>query len=147
MKKSILSFALIALTLIVSAGMATAGHTAGHKRGHFQDCLPAMELTAEQQTAVQKLRAEHHNATSELRRQLVLKEAELRAQFIGNKPEVGQVEKLSKDIGEIRGKLLGERVKFNERLTKAGITSGNLGYWGGRGLQERGCGGRGEGRR
>jgi Spy/CpxP family protein refolding chaperone len=121
MKKSILTLAMMAAALTLFAGLACAGDKFASKGGWHQRGGMAVELTAEQQSALQKIRAEQRASTNELRQQFTAKKEALATEFKADKPDAKALEKLSRELGEIHGKLLGERVKFREQLVQAGI--------------------------
>lgn len=106
-KKYLASAALITMTF-TSAGIAMASP------GERQDMQ-------EVHGKVQKIMDDHRKATEGTMKQLLVKEAELKGQMGSVNPDSAKIESLSKDIGELKGKLLVDRVKMNQDFAKEGL--------------------------
>ena len=105
-------------------------------------------MTQEQYAKAQQLAAENYAAINPIFQQWQAKQAELNAQVYRQTPEKTKIEALSKEIGELQGKLYAEQANLEAKLVKEGIPAGNgwcPGYGGGmgRGMMGggMGCGG------
>ena len=147
MNKSILT--ILALAVLVTTAFAGSGaalawggmhhgggyHGGGYHRGggpYQGGNGPYGGMTQEQQVAAQKMHAEFYAATDGLRQQIMSKEAELQAQMYSASPDSKKIEGLSREIGELQGKLMVERNKYTSRMSSEGIPAG-MGYGGGYG--------------
>lgn len=81
------------------------------------------KITPEQREVVQKILEQNWNATSNTRQELSGKYKELDSQLRSENPDLSRIESLSREIGELRGKLLESRVKVRSELTKLGLPS------------------------
>lgn len=100
-------------------------------------------LTEEQQVKFTKLLEAHRTATDSLHQQLAEKQAELRLITVAEKVDEGKLTSVSKEIGELRGKLMAAQIAFDKQLVSAGLSDG-AGYGphhGGRGMMMRSHGG------
>ncbi len=118
----------IAATIVLGfSGVASAWHDGpGYYRGG-----PA--LSPEQQAAVEKYQAEHYASTESIRQSLIVKQGELQAAMYGQTPDAQKIEQLSKEIGELKGKLLSAQASFNAQLAREGLPAYSGGYGGGYG--------------
>lgn len=94
------------------------------------------QLSPAQRIAAQKIIDEGINNTAPIRQSLSNKYSELNALLSMNAPDNESIEKLSREIGELRGKLLEERIKTRENMRKQGLPEGyfgSAGIHGGRG--------------
>lgn len=114
--KKLTTLALAAILALVAAGAAQA---AG--RDYRPDAQAYAGLTTDQQAKARKIHDETVAATSETREKLRAKRAELDAQLASPEPDKGKIESLSREIGELRGKLMAARVDLRARLAKEGI--------------------------
>lgn len=80
-------------------------------------------LTEEQTDKAKALFDEHRKAMDADRQKLTIKEAELRAQLQSVTPDAAKIESISKEIGELRGRMLAAKVKLDAQLEKEGIPS------------------------
>ncbi len=78
-------------------------------------------LNQEQRNAAEKIYKENYDKTQATRDALVAKRAELDAQLANPAPDKGKIERLSREIGELRGKLLTSREEMRAQLKAAGI--------------------------
>lgn len=118
-------FTTLALAGVLALGMAGAAQAAG--RDYRPDAqayqgYPANPgFSAEQQAKAKKIHDETVAATSETREKLRAKRAELDAQLASPEPDKDKIESLSREIGELRGKLMAARVDMRAKLAKEGI--------------------------
>lgn len=85
-----------------------------------------LALTEEQKDKAKALFDEHRKDTDADRQKLIIKEAELKAQIQSVSPDAAKIESISKEIGEIRGRMLAARVKLDAQLEKEGLPSKGL---------------------
>ncbi|CBG90455.1 zinc resistance-associated protein [Citrobacter rodentium ICC168] len=128
------------LTLIAFSLMAFAASPAlaRHHWGNGDGMGPhyASPLTAEQQTAMQKIHDDYYNQTSALRQQLMSKRYEYNALLSTNAPDSAKINAVAKEMASLNQSLDELRVKRDVAMAQAGITRGtDMGYGG--------CGGRG----
>ena len=110
----------LALAGILALGVAGAAEAA-NGRDYRPDAYAYPGLSPEQQATAQKLHSESLAGTNALRDALRAKRAELDAQLASPEPDKGKIESLSRDIGELRGKLMAARVDLRAKLAKEGI--------------------------
>lgn len=115
--KRITTLALAAILALGAAGAAEAANG----RDYRPDAYAYPGLSPEQEAAARKLHAESLAGTTDLRDALRAKRAELDAQLASPDPDKGKIESLSRDIGELRGKLMAARVDLRARLAREGI--------------------------
>lgn len=154
-KFGIVLTALATLALSASLAMARPGGPAGVRGGGNgpADCPGygggfMTQLTPEKQAAFQKLHDDYAAKTAQLRADLGVKRAELNALAVAQNPDQTKIDALTKEIGDMQGKLLSARTAFRIQVTKE---IGPMGYgpmgWGGRGgmggFHHRGNGGYG----
>ncbi|WP_165078713.1 MULTISPECIES: periplasmic heavy metal sensor [unclassified Desulfovibrio] len=112
----------LALAAILALGMAGAAQAAGRDyRPDAQAYQAYPGLSTEQQAKAKKIHDETVAATSETREKLRAKRAELDAQLASPEPDKDKIESLSREIGELRGKLMAARVDLRAKLAKEGI--------------------------
>lgn len=125
------TIAALVLSLGIGAGVAVA-NPFYHGPGH---------MTQEQAAKAQQLDAAHYSVVDPLARQLAAKEAERYAELASTTPDRARIEAISKDIGELQGKLYAAEASYSADLAKAGISgAGRCGYGYGKG-HGYGCGG------
>lgn len=113
-------FTTLALAGILALGMAGAAQAAGG-RDYRPDAQAYPGLTTDQQAKAKKIHDETVAGTSETREKLRAKRAELDAQLASPEPDKDKIESLSREIGELRGKLMAARVDLRAKLAKEGI--------------------------
>jgi zinc resistance-associated protein len=124
-------------------GMMGGGPGAGGCPGYGQGAMA--QLTPEKQAVFQKLHDAYAAKTAQLRASLGVKMAELNAASVAPTPDQGKIDALTKDIGELEGKLLNEKTQFRIQVAKE-VGPGVMGGWGGhRGGMGGGMGGCGRG--
>lgn len=102
---------------VIGAGASFAAPGQGYET--HEGYRPA--LTEEQKDKAKALFDEHRKATDADRQKLIIKEAELKAQIHSVTPDAAKIESISKEIGEIRGRMLAARVKLDTQLEKEGL--------------------------
>jgi len=144
MRGKTLRITLVALaTLALTASLALARPGAGPGKGAGTgpgDCPGAgggwAQLTPEKQAAFQKIHDAFAAKTAQMRAELGVKMAELNALAVAPTPDQAKIEALTKQIGEIKGKLLAERTAFRIQVAKEvgpGVGGGCGGMGGGMG--------------
>jgi len=125
MRGKTLRIALVALaTVALTSSLALArpgGQGAGMGAGQG-DCPGAgggmAQLTPEKQAAFQKIHDAFAAKTAQMRAELGVKMAELNALAVAPTPDSAKIDALTKQIGEIKGKLLSERTQFRIQVAK-----------------------------
>lgn len=115
-QKKIAVFALAALAM-----GASFPHGADAKPGHGAPDRQEMNLTAEQRAAFKKIMDESRAAMADTKNALENKKDELDNLLKSENPDTSRVEALSREIGELRGKLMVARINANAQLRKAGL--------------------------
>lgn len=143
--------ALATMLLTASLAMARPGGPAGnggpgYGPGNGPCGAAYAQLSPEKQAALQKLQEAHYAKTAQLRADLGVKRAELNALSVTGNPDTAKVQALSKDLGDLIGKLTAERTLFRAQVAKeigpAGLANCGFGGNGGYGHGHMG-GGRG----
>ena len=147
--------ALAALALTSSLAMARPGGQGGGMGAGQGDCPGygggMAQLTPEKQAAFQKIHDAFAAKTAQMRAELGVKMAELNTLAVAPTPDQGKIEALTKQIGELKGKLLAERTQFRIQVAKevgpgfaggcGGMGGGMMGRGMGRGYHGGGMGG------
>lgn len=81
------------------------------------------DLSPAQREEANKIFKENYNQKDALRQELNSKRAELDAVMNSQNPDKAKIETLSREIGELRGKLLVNRVQVREQLQEKGLPS------------------------
>lgn len=79
------------------------------------------QLSPEQLQSAQKIFNDHYAGMDATRQALTAKRAELDAQLASPEPDSGRIEQLSREIGELRGKMLSARASVRSQLAKNGL--------------------------
>lgn len=98
-------------------------------------CWGQPVLTAEQQMQAKKIFDESYERTRNIRQALGAKRAELDALLSSQDPDKTKIEDLSREIGELRGKMISERVEVRRKLAEAGLPAD---LYGTEGFEENG---------
>lgn len=149
MKKSLCGFLALAMLATGVIGFSGVAEARGGRHNGYGPGYNYNNLTPEQQEKARKLHDEHYNSVAPIRQQMIVKQAELDALLINEKPDAKKVESLSRDLGELRGKMMNQRLALRDRLEKEGLPGYGMGYHnGGRrgGWHHGDRGDRGEGR-
>lgn len=128
------TLALAAILVLGLAGLAQA-------RGHGDwDGGPRYNapLSQEQEDKAQQIFSSHYEKTEAIRQALITKRAELQAQMVSNSPDKAKIESLSREIGELRGKMLAARTELRTQLDKQGLPMGGYGMGSGYGMGHSG---------
>lgn len=93
-----------------------------------EDGIPGFTktLNARQQATLKKIWSENAAARKELRKALAAKRGELAGQMKSETPDKAKIESLSREIGELRGKMLVEGAQTHARVAKAGLPVGEM---------------------
>ena len=139
--------ALATLALTSSLALARPGSGPGAGAGYGPGDCPGYgagamaRLTPEQQATFQKLHDAYAAKTAQLRADLGVKRAELNALAITQSPDQAKIADLTKQIGDIEGKLLAERTQFRIQVSKE-VGPNVMGGYHHRGMMGgNGCGG------
>lgn len=79
-------------------------------------------LSAEQRASIDKLYNEHRDKVGPMFREMDNKNADLYEEMYKDTPNESKINSLSKEIGELQGKINAERVKMRTELEKEGIS-------------------------
>lgn len=148
-RKNVLTLSLALAAILGLAGMANAQNHmmggAGMAGGHAMGAV--YNLPPEKQAAVQKLYSEHNLATEPLRQQLFAKQSELNVLYYSGSTDTAKVQTLSREIGELNGKLYSAQVNLRKQLAKEGVPASGMGHGMGmnHGMGGMGMGGMGMG--
>ena len=126
MRSKMLRIALVALATVAltsSLALARHGDGMGGGQGGGQGGCPGMgggmaQLTPEKQAAFQKIHDAFAAKTAQMRAELGVKMAELNALAVAPTPDQAKIDALTKQIGDIKGKLLSERTQLRIQLAK-----------------------------
>ncbi|WP_300158254.1 periplasmic heavy metal sensor [Solidesulfovibrio sp.] len=111
--------AVATLALTSSLALARPGGGPGAGAGGCPGYGGGMaQLSPEKQAAFQKLHDAYAAKTAQLRADLGVKRAELNALVIAQNPDQAKITDLSKQIGDIEGKLIAERTQFRIQVSK-----------------------------
>lgn len=124
--------ALIALAATLLCGFAANGEAAFHGpgapapapgQGNFGAPCPAFGpgLSPEQMQQAQQIFNESFASMDGTRQTLAAKRAELNALLASPNPDKGQIERLSTEIGQLRGKMLAARADVRAKLQQQGL--------------------------
>lgn len=115
------SLRLAVLAFAAACSLALAGPAEARPDWHGDCPGPKAPLTQEQRDAVHKLTQDFMDKTLGVRQALIVRKAELKAQLISPTPDVAKVENLSREIGELRGKMLSARLAYRAELARLGL--------------------------
>ena len=130
MKKSTLLIPVLAILIsgIIGFGAAAEardGYRQGYGGGYPCDI---QSMTQEQQDAARKIYQDFTDIANPLRRQMQSKRAELQAQLHSLTPDNKKIEDISKEMGELRGKMLVARSDMRGKMEKAGLPAFGPGF-------------------
>ncbi|WET40427.1 zinc resistance sensor/chaperone ZraP [Citrobacter enshiensis] len=116
--------ALIALSLMVlGSSPAIARNHWGNGDGEmWQQNVSA--LTAEQQTAAQKIDNDYDSQTRSLRQQLTSKQYEYNALLTASSPDSAKISAVAKEMTSLRQSLNDQQVKRDIAMVEAGVPRG-----------------------
>lgn len=120
MKSIAKHIAILGLAVTLCCGAALPEAAFARSDG---DKMPGFtrELTARQQATVKKIWSETAATRKELRKALAGKRGELGQVMKSQTPDKSKIESISREIGELRGKLLVEGLETHARLVKANL--------------------------
>lgn len=82
---------------------------------------PGWQLTPEQQAMAQQIFNENYASMQNVREELAYKQSLLDQQLASPNPDRATIEKLSREIGDLRGKMLASRVDVRSKLAQQGL--------------------------
>ncbi len=106
-----------------AGGAYGPGNCPGYGAGYMN------QLSPEKQAAFQKLHDAFAAKTAQMRADLGVKRAELNALTVAENPDQAKIATLTKEIGDLQGRLLAERTQFRIQVTKE-IGPGAMGGFG-----------------
>ncbi|MBD5642181.1 MAG: periplasmic heavy metal sensor [Desulfovibrio sp.] len=109
-----------ALFCALALGVASASYAAPGKGG-FQAQPYGQALTPEQQAQARQIFTENYVSLQNTREELAYKRQLLDQQLASPNPDSATIEKLSREIGELRGKMLAGRVAVRSQLEQQGL--------------------------
>lgn len=110
-----------ALVCVMVLGFAAIGQAAAYEEDGYGYPGYGVRLTPDQMDAARKIFKDNYAAMDETRQALAEKRAELNALLASPTPDRVRVESLSREIGELRGKMLANRVEVRNELEKNGL--------------------------
>lgn len=115
------SLATLAITaaLILGANLSMASAQPGD--GPSYQMQPYRGLSVQQQQEMQKIFVDNYAGMEATRQELAGKRMELDQLLESPFPDKGRIEKLSREIGELRGRLLGTRAEVRSELARKGL--------------------------
>lgn len=113
--------AVLALASGIVFGMASLGQAAGPIGPDYGGPAYGMQLTPEQMEKARKIFTDNYAGMESTRQALAAKRAELAAQLDSPAPDRAKIESLSREIGELRGKMLSARAEVRSSLAKEGL--------------------------
>lgn len=120
LNKKIVPLFIAAALLLGGAVVASAAETANSGM-RYQMQPYGQQLTPEQMSKAQKIYNDSYAEMEEARQALAGKRAELDQQLASPNPDRGRIEALSRDIGELRGKMLASRLDVRNKLAEQGL--------------------------
>lgn len=130
MNKKIVSLFFAAALLLGGAALASAA-TDSDMRYQMQPY--GQQLTPQQMEKAQKIYDDSYAEMEQAREALAAKRAELDRQLASNNPDRNRIEALSREIGELRGKMLTSRMDLRNKLASQGLPPDCFGRWPGNG--------------
>lgn len=119
MKTSMRKLSVLLLAATLGSGFTFSGMA--HAKPDGEKNQPRHELTQEQRDSAKKIFAESRAATAETRKALDAKKSELDALLKNENPDKAKIVALSREIGELRGKLAISKMDTKTELKKAGL--------------------------
>lgn len=113
-------FAGIILGALLTLGIATFAQAAPQSSDYnrfYSDLSPA------QREEANKIFQDNYNQADALRQALNAKRSELDSVMNSQNPDMAKIESLSREIGELRGKLLANKIQVREQLKEKGLPS------------------------
>lgn len=124
MKRFIVASIFCALAIAVS--LPVLAHPGEHYPNDGMPCWN-QKLTPQQMEQAKKIFDDNYAATNDVRQQLTQKRNELDNLLASQNPDKDRIETLSREIGELRGKILSARVDARAQLAKEGLPADAFG--------------------
>lgn len=119
MKKFMLCAALCGLLFTGGAAQAAGFNGPGPRGGDNQGWNQS--LTPQQRQQAEKIFTENFSSMDETRQLLAQKRQQLDSELASDNPDPALIEALSREIGDLRGKMLAARVKVRSQLSEQGL--------------------------
>lgn len=116
MKKN---FIFLFMAALILGGAALAQAVPYEAEGQEDD--EAVSLTRDQREELARILKQNYTTVAPLRQQLAAKRGELASVLNSANPDKDKIASLSREIGDIRGKLLSARVDLRGQLAAAGL--------------------------
>lgn len=133
-KANTLRMTSLALAAMLVLGFAGLSQARGYSNGGPGYDAP---LSQEQEAKAQQIFNSHYEKMDAVRQSLITKRAELDAQMSSVSPDKGKIESLSREIGELEGKMRADRADLRAQLDKEGLPMGGYGMGNGYGMGHR----------
>lgn len=121
MKTRTLSLAIAVVAVMSLSAMAFA-YGPGSGRGGCGGYAAQQALTPEQQDKLDILKKEYLSKTQSVRQEVYAKHLELEALLAAKDTDKTQIDAVTKDLVDLKGRLFEARVQFREDLKELGIT-------------------------
>lgn len=118
--------------MVLAGAMFVAGaqYSAAQPAGNYYDYAPNAPLNQQQQAALQQILNETSAKLGPLHDELARKEAELQGQLDSTSPDQGKIASLSREIGDLQGKIMNGQIEMRGKLANAGIPAVPAQRWG-----------------
>ena len=93
-----------------------------HRRHTLEQLMNQLQLTPEQRKMVKQIRAAHRKKEAEIEGQIKVKRVELESEMEKTDSDKDKLAALTKEIGELQGQLLFEKISANRELEKEILT-------------------------
>lgn len=136
------AFTTVLCGTLLTAGIASAaagftGPGSDNFPGKNQNQSWGQQLTPQQRQQAEKIFNENFASLDETRQALAAKRQALDAELSSENPDPAKIESLSREIGELRGKILAARVKVRSQLAEEGLPQDFYGPGGPKGSRDR----------
>lgn len=109
------------LALVLTLGLCGTSLAANGDEGDYNQLPYGPQLTKEQMDKAQKIFNDNYASMNTTRKALTAKRAQLDAELASQTPDRAKIENLSREIGDLRGKMLSARVAVRAQLEEAGL--------------------------
>lgn len=110
----------VVCSLLAAGGMANAQPGDSPNRGNQRPGW-GQQLTPQQRQQAERIFNENFSSMDQTRNELALKRDELNAELESSNPNRAKIESLSREIGELRGKMLNARLNARSQMLKEGL--------------------------
>lgn len=125
-------FMIAALACALTLGATICAEAADGRAQRYQIQPYGQALTPDQREQARQIYNETFAATERTRQELADRRDRLDRELSSPNPDGGRIEALSREIGELRGKLLAARAEARARLAQQGLPPDGYGaYWDG----------------